>query len=292
MRSATNSKAYRLHDSHFMIAVGSAGILHLLALLTWMIMPHDKVVEIPVRILNIKLGEGGEEVNVDQSIRPSPQIKNTSVVEQEINRFFEKPTPKAAPAPKAMVKEVVKEPAKAAKAAPPAPAPKPVKAEPPAPVVAAPTPQPQAKQETKKSKSQTAIEKAQAQQFVRQQQFDYRQTDTQTQNGGVAAAQGANPQITAAARYEQLISTWIKKFQIYPVEARAQGLQGVPEVRVRIDRHGNVRFVGLEKSTGFQVLDRAAVDMINNANPLPPAPPEYKAGQELLEFKIPVRFNL
>ncbi len=91
------------------------------------------------------------------------------------------------------------------------------------------------------------------------------------------------------SHYEQLISLWIQKFKIYPAEARSQGMQGETVVRIRIDRQGNIRYYVLEHSTGYQVLDRAAIDMIRRANPVPAVPADYPKG-DLMEFLIPVGF--
>jgi protein TonB len=93
------------------------------------------------------------------------------------------------------------------------------------------------------------------------------------------------------AHYEQLISQWIQKFKIYPDDARTQGTQGETVVRVRIDRHGNIRYYALEYSTGSPLLDHAAIDMIRRANPVPAVPTDYPQG-EIMEFLIPVSFNL
>lgn len=95
----------------------------------------------------------------------------------------------------------------------------------------------------------------------------------------------------AVVRYEQTISLWVQKFKLYPEAARAAGMEGETVVRVRIDRQGNIRHYILERSTGYSELDRAAIDMIRRANPVPAVPTDYPAG-ELLEFLIPVNFRL
>jgi protein TonB len=93
------------------------------------------------------------------------------------------------------------------------------------------------------------------------------------------------------SRYEQLISLWIQKFKQYPDEARRQGMRGETLVRIRIDRKGNIRYWALEHSTGFTVLDRAAIDMVRRANPVPAVPNDYPAGDQF-DFLIPVNFKL
>lgn len=93
------------------------------------------------------------------------------------------------------------------------------------------------------------------------------------------------------SRYEQLISLWIQKFKQYPDEARRQGMQGKTMVRIRIDRRGNIHYWELENSTGYALLDRAAIDMVKRANPVPAVPNNYPAGEQF-DFLIPVNFRL
>jgi TonB family C-terminal domain len=93
------------------------------------------------------------------------------------------------------------------------------------------------------------------------------------------------------ARYEQKISGWLQRHKVYPKEAKELKQEGKPVLRVRLDRGGQVTFFAIEKSTGFQILDRAALDMVNRANPFPAPPPDYP-GNGVLEFLIPVQFKL
>jgi TonB family protein len=91
------------------------------------------------------------------------------------------------------------------------------------------------------------------------------------------------------ARYETLVSLWIQKFKVYPAEAKSANLTGQTTLRLQIDRQGNIRHFVLEGSTGSPVLDRAGIDMVRRANPVPAVPNDYPAG-ELFEFVIPISF--
>ncbi len=92
-------------------------------------------------------------------------------------------------------------------------------------------------------------------------------------------------------RYEQMLSQWIIKHQEYPDYARSRSMEGQGIVRVRIDRKGNILYKWLEYSTGHTLLDRAILDMIERADPVPPVPADYPAG-DMIEFRIPVSFHL
>ncbi len=89
-------------------------------------------------------------------------------------------------------------------------------------------------------------------------------------------------------RYEQQISAWIAKHKVYP--ATAAGKVGRVVVRMRIDRQGYVRYYALEESSDVPALDKAAMDMIRRANPVPTPPRNYPAGN-LIEFLIPITFE-
>jgi protein TonB len=126
-----------------------------------------------------------------------------------------------------------------------------------------------------------------AKQFVRTNAM---QAPSAKGNGSVMGNSTAK-EAEMMSRYEQLISLWIEKFKKYPDEARSQGMQGETVVRIRIDRQGTVRYYILERSTGHQVLDKAAIDMVKRANPVPAVPNDYPQG-DLIEFLIPVNFHL
>ncbi len=95
----------------------------------------------------------------------------------------------------------------------------------------------------------------------------------------------------AKARYEQTISVWLQRHRIVPEAARTLGQHGSPVVRVRINRQGAVIYFAVERSSGYQLIDQAAMDMVRRANPFPTPPAQYPGGQ-LLEFLMPVTFDL
>jgi protein TonB len=112
-----------------------------------------------------------------------------------------------------------------------------------------------------------------------------------------ASADGTDVRSTAPAwapsarvRYEQLLYAWMDRHKQYPMLAQRRGIEGEGSVRVRIDRDGRVLERTVTRSTGQQMLDQAALDMVRRANPFPRVPPEY-AG-ETFEFVAPIQYRL
>lgn len=94
------------------------------------------------------------------------------------------------------------------------------------------------------------------------------------------------------ARYEQTISAWVHKHQRYTEQAKREDANGTAVVRIRINRSGNVVYRRLEKKSGFAVLDREAMNMIQRSDPVPRPPANYPVGSSgLVEFLIPIKFG-
>jgi len=75
----------------------------------------------------------------------------------------------------------------------------------------------------------------------------------------------------------------------YPITARRRGLQGNVVLEVLVDRNGNVGDLRIWKSSGYPILDRAAMDSVKKWLFVP-----GMRGNEKLEMwvRIPIRFEL
>ena len=107
-----------------------------------------------------------------------------------------------------------------------------------------------------------------------------------------APIQGAQSLATATNRlsYEQLLLGQLQRFKRYPHVSQMRRQQGVPYVRFRIDRKGQVLDASLERSSGHAALDAEAVDLPSRASPLPPPPDEVPG--DPLEIVVPIEFFL
>ncbi len=98
------------------------------------------------------------------------------------------------------------------------------------------------------------------------------------------------PDAAATARYEQLLVAWLEKHKKYPRRAKRLRIEGEGMLRILIDRSGQTRQISLAQRTGNRLLDKAALEMAQRANPFPPMPQNDPRAQ--LEFNVPVAFVL
>lgn len=93
----------------------------------------------------------------------------------------------------------------------------------------------------------------------------------------------------AEATWEALLLAHLEKHRRYPAAARARRDQGVAHVRFTMNRQGKVLAVAILKPSGSAALDRAALDTIRRAQPLPAIPDDRS---DPLELTVPVEFFL
>lgn len=73
------------------------------------------------------------------------------------------------------------------------------------------------------------------------------------------------------ADWRNELADWIEQHKYYPEDAAKRGEQGINEVRVVVNRDGHVEAVELERQSGSQRLDSAAIGLFRDAD-LPPFP--------------------
>lgn len=91
----------------------------------------------------------------------------------------------------------------------------------------------------------------------------------------------------AEATWEAQLLAHLGKYRRYPAAARARREQGVVHVRFRMNRKGAVLSAEVLRSSGSVALDRAALETLRRAQPLP-AIPEDRPDE--LDLTIPVEF--
>lgn len=93
---------------------------------------------------------------------------------------------------------------------------------------------------------------------------------------------------TSEYRYARYVEEWRTRVERignehYPEEARGK-VYGSLRMTVAVRKDGSLVEAAIEKSSGSQVLDRAARRIVNMAAPFPPFPPEIGRDTDILEI--------
>jgi protein TonB len=100
------------------------------------------------------------------------------------------------------------------------------------------------------------------------------------------------PVDTSAARDSYGSTLWgaIGKHKQYPRIAQMRGWQGEAIVELQLDGNGKLKSKKIIQSSGYDALDKQALDMVEKAAPFP-APPEVLRGSSF-SIKVPIPFKL
>jgi protein TonB len=104
------------------------------------------------------------------------------------------------------------------------------------------------------------------------------------------AKTGPPPSPPPPANYISLLLAHLNAYKHYPYGARLRHEQGTVRLEFVMDRAGNVLSYRIVGSSGFVDLDDEAREMIRNAQPLPPVPPNYPG--TTLDLVLPLVFSL
>ncbi len=96
--------------------------------------------------------------------------------------------------------------------------------------------------------------------------------------------------VAALKAYGEMLAQAIGKRKDYPRLARMRNWQGTTELKLQIGSDGKLHDVVVGHSSGFEMLDAAAIRMVQESVPLPDVP-ETLRGRELT-MTVPVVFKL
>ena len=94
----------------------------------------------------------------------------------------------------------------------------------------------------------------------------------------------------ARDRYGSLLAREIAKHKRYPRIAQMRGWEGEAMIELQLDGSGKVLTSKIKKSSGYEVLDKQALEMVERAMPFPP-PPAVLSGQSFT-LLVPISFRL
>jgi protein TonB len=94
----------------------------------------------------------------------------------------------------------------------------------------------------------------------------------------------------ARDRYGSLLAREIAKHKRYPRIAQMRGWEGEAAIELQLDGSGKILASKIKKSSGYEVLDKQALEMVERATPFPP-PPAVLSGQSFT-LLVPISFRL
>ena len=104
--------------------------------------------------------------------------------------------------------------------------------------------------------------------------------------GAGVAGHGQGP----GDEYFEKLRRHLARFKYFPEEASKKKQEGTVGVEFTIARDGTVLAAKVDGSSGVDVLDTAALDMLHKASPVPPLP-DYVSGDRIT-ISVPVEFTL
>lgn len=109
-------------------------------------------------------------------------------------------------------------------------------------------------------------------------------------SGAPSASSAVALDADALGSYKLLLAAQARRFKRYPAQAQAAGWAGTAEIRLAIARGGQPQPAELEKSSGQDALDRAALAMIDAAAQRTELPPALQG--QAFAITLPVEFRL
>lgn len=91
-------------------------------------------------------------------------------------------------------------------------------------------------------------------------------------------------------QYRIALATEARRFRRYPPRALAEEIGGTVEIRVAVAVGGQTQEIALARSSGHEMLDAAALDMMRRAAPRAPVPEPLR--QRAFVIDLPVVFNV
>jgi protein TonB len=107
----------------------------------------------------------------------------------------------------------------------------------------------------------------------------------------VAPKQGLSTKPSEATlSWQKSIALHLNKHKKYPQDARSRGHEGVAKVSFSLDRSGKVIAVHLDDSSGSNLLDQEAIEVLSRASPFPRPPSDVT--DLTISFSMPIQFRI
>jgi len=94
----------------------------------------------------------------------------------------------------------------------------------------------------------------------------------------------------ALGNYGDLLGRAIAKHKQYPRIAQTRGWEGEVLLDLKLDGNGKVLSASISKGSGYDALDKQALEMVRKASPFPPPPEALR--NRTFNITVPVSFKL
>ncbi len=97
-------------------------------------------------------------------------------------------------------------------------------------------------------------------------------------------------ELTVTPDYRQSVLLWLEKFRYFPESASRREIEGQTIVRITIAKDGKLLASTVKESSGYELLDTAAIDIVRRAAPYPPIPKDVDGAS--IQLTVPIEFRL
>ncbi len=183
MMKFSNASEY-LGYPQFGTTIMFAMLLHIMGGIVIYMSPNIRIVDIPVKPINIRLGDSDVQQLVEDEPAPQPELSTSQEVDDAMSKLIRK-------------SETEK--------------------------VAKKVPVPDASKTNENTNNQAATKTIKQRVDAPRQFVRFTPPNTENLNDGTVIGNSSDSKAEIKARYEQTISLWIQKFKLYPDEAKEAG---------------------------------------------------------------------
>ncbi|MBD8889925.1 energy transducer TonB [Roseibium litorale] len=115
------------------------------------------------------------------------------------------------------------------------------------------------------------------------------QSNANAQKGGARTTGSGAEGNAAVSNYPGKVARALRRALRYPSAAKRKRITGEVYVSFTVKQSGQLSNVSVIRSSGSDILDKAALETVRRASPFPPIPPE--AGRSSWPFRLPISFN-
>ena len=120
-------------------------------------------------------------------------------------------------------------------------------------------------------------------------------TNEQSKSEALVRASGKGAEANSGNRlgkkdYFSSLIAWLNQYKNYPAALKKKKQEGVVTLKFTINKKGQLLSASVHKSSGYPLLDKAALDILDKASPMPAIPNSIPRDQ--LTLIIPLEYSL